>query len=299
MSVAEDSVNQLAGPLESGVLFAARRSGLSRSDDGGRTWTSAYAALALTAPLATSAVACSPGFAADGGVFAAVPSAILRSIDGGRQWEAAALPPPLLYVSALAVSPNFAADGQVFAGTVADGVWVSTDRGQSWAAWNFGLVDRRIMALTAAANEAGEPTLWAGTETGLFRSWNAGRAWREVALPAPRAALLSLAASAAGLFAGTEAGLLVSMDHGRAWRRLAARRLTGPINALWLSPHFAVDQTLAVIHADDLWLSADAGRSWTPRLLSEGAAPVAVAGSTPEALCVGLADGRLVPVPNL
>lgn len=52
------------------VCFAARSSGLYRSEDAGRTWCAAYDSLALPVPLATSAVAVSPGFASDGTVFA-------------------------------------------------------------------------------------------------------------------------------------------------------------------------------------------------------------------------------------
>ena len=53
-----------------GVCFAARQSGLYRSDDGGRTWRSLFEVLRLEALLPATSVALSPGFESDGAVFA-------------------------------------------------------------------------------------------------------------------------------------------------------------------------------------------------------------------------------------
>ena len=69
---------------QDGICFAACASGLRRSEDGGRTWQDAYAALNLEAALATAAVAVSPDFASDHNVFAGVGGGILRSVDGGQ-----------------------------------------------------------------------------------------------------------------------------------------------------------------------------------------------------------------------
>ena len=55
-----DIVNALAASPQferDGVCFAARNSGLYRSDDSGRSWRCAYDTLALDAPLVTTAVA--------------------------------------------------------------------------------------------------------------------------------------------------------------------------------------------------------------------------------------------------
>ena len=76
-----------------GACFAARNSGLYRSDDGGRSWRSAYDALALAEPLATTAVACSPAYERDHLVIAGASGGLLRSIDGGSTWHTAGDPP--------------------------------------------------------------------------------------------------------------------------------------------------------------------------------------------------------------
>ena len=92
---------------QDGICFAARPSGLYRSDDGGHTWHFTYGSLNLAQPLPATAVVVSPDFASDQSVFAGAPGGILHSVDGGQTWYVVMLtsPPPL--VSALVVSPNF------------------------------------------------------------------------------------------------------------------------------------------------------------------------------------------------
>ncbi|NIV35567.1 MAG: hypothetical protein GWN58_40785, partial [Anaerolineae bacterium] len=70
-----------------------------------------------------------------------------------------------------------------------------------------------------------------GVDSGIFRSTNGGRAWREVDFSPDLAPVLSLALSPAYaedgiLFAGTEShGLYRSQDGGRTWTRLGEERI--------------------------------------------------------------------------
>src|SRR5690349_15233470 len=86
-----DVVNALAASPDfrlDGICFAARNTGLYRSDDGGKSWLPLYGTLDLTAPLATTSVAVSPVFSSDQTVFAGVNGGILRSANAGTTWEA-------------------------------------------------------------------------------------------------------------------------------------------------------------------------------------------------------------------
>src|SRR5215813_730527 len=167
----------------SGVCFAARHGGLSRSEDGGITWRPAFDSLGLDVTLAATSVALSPEFQRDGVVLAGVPGGILRSGDGGMSWSSVLLPAPPPFISSLALSPDFANDGAAFAGTLEDGVFLTHDRGNRWEAWNIGLLDRSVLCLAVSPAFERDRTLFAGVESGIFYSANGGHFWRETAFP--------------------------------------------------------------------------------------------------------------------
>lgn len=291
-----------------GVCFAARASGLFRSEDGGFTWQAAYASLELETPLMTAAVAVSPDFEADKSVFAGVPGAILRSVDGGQGWYIATLPSPPSFVSTLVVSPNFAHDGTLLAGTLEDGVFRSSDRGRHWAAWNFSLLDLNVLSMAISLHFADDETLLVGTDSGIFRSTNGGRAWREVNFPSELAPVLSLALSPnyaddGVLFAGTESGgLFYSDDRGDSWTRLGEEVVTDAVNAIILSPQFPAKPDVLVLLGDALLSSRDGGRSWSDwktslpieQGLASVAAPLGLNSGAP--LLVGLVEGGVLRI---
>jgi photosystem II stability/assembly factor-like uncharacterized protein len=290
------------------VCFAARQSGLYRSEDGGLHWHLAYETLNLDAPLAATAVAVSPDFETDHSVFAGAQGGVLRSVDGGRHWHIASFPSPPPFVSTLAVSPNFTQDGVMLAGTMEDGVFRSADRGSHWSRWNFGLLDLHIYCLALSPDFAHDETLFAGTESGIFRSKNGGRAWREVNFPIEFAPVLSLALSpnyaASGvLFAGTESsGLFFSTDQGRTWARLGQDRITDAVNGIVLSPVFPAKPDILAVLSAALSISRDGGQSWSDwkarRAFEGGITCVATPdGLAPDArLLVGLIEGGVLRV---
>jgi len=289
------------------IIFAARQSGLYRSDDGGLTWHFAYDSLKLQIALPTAAVALSPSFNEDRTLFAGVSGGVLRSIDGGSSWEVAVLPTPPPQVTSLAVSPDFARDGTLFAGTLEDGVFRSADRGRSWAAWNFGLLDLSTLALVVSPGYQRDETLFAATESGIFRSTNGGRAWREVPFPIDLAPVLSLALSPSfaedeTIYAGTEEhGLHASRDCGRTWEQLGADGVEGALNALAASQESDGTTSLVAVLGQAVLVSVDGGRSWQECPVQaeqdEGftclALPFGTLTGSP--LLVGSTEGRVLP----
>jgi photosystem II stability/assembly factor-like uncharacterized protein len=209
-------------------------------------------------------------------------------------------------VTALAVSPNFAEDGIVLAGTMEDGVFRSADRGSSWAAWNFGLLDLSVFCMAVSPKFTDDETLFAGTTSGLFRSTNGGRAWREVDFPVDLAPVLSIVPSPdylhdGVLFVGTESnGLFSSADRGRTWTRLGEDVLTGAVNGIALSPQFPAKPEILVLLYDALLVSRDAGQSWSEwragtRLECDTASLAVPNGLDPAApLLIGLIDGSVI-----
>ncbi|MEJ5198595.1 MAG: hypothetical protein WHX53_06700 [Anaerolineae bacterium] len=289
-----------------GICFAARGSGLYRSTDGGATWQLAYASLGLDEAVATPAVAISPDFPSDHTVFAGVAGAILRSYDGGQTWYVSSLPTPPPVVSCLAVSPDYVRDGVVFAGTMEDGVFRSSDRGDHWVRWNFGLLDLHVMALALSPAFAADETLFAGVESGIFRSTNGGRAWREVPFPTDLAPVLSLALSPGFkqdgfLLAGTEEhGLWCSHDAGRSWSRLGEGMIEGSVNAILLAADFPRTPMILVVTSEGVRVSSDAGKTWDEVVVDLPADDSVVAVSAPlglkpgAPLLLGLSAGAVV-----
>ena len=160
--------------VEDGICYAARNSGLFRSNDGGSEWQLAYEALEPGTELPTTALALSPSYSSDCTLFAGVPGGIMRSENAGSIWYFSSLasPPPL--ISTLSVSPNFARDSTLLAGTMEDGLFRSEDRGVHWMACNFGLTDLSVLTLTMSPDFGVDDMVYLGTETGLFYSNNGG-----------------------------------------------------------------------------------------------------------------------------
>jgi photosystem II stability/assembly factor-like uncharacterized protein len=273
-----DPIYALAAPVSFGqpgvACFAARRTGLMRSDDGGHTWLNAFQSFLSGQLLATSSVALSPNYARDLVVFVGVHGGVVRSNDGGHSWRSAIFPPPAPMVVALAVSPNYSEDGILFAGTAENGVFVSSDGGANWSAWNFGLLDLNVLCLAISPNFVEDETLLAGTTTGLFVSSNGGRAWREVELPADLTAVLSLAISPhykddRTVFAGTEEqGLFQSsarkIQAGVPWEKIGQSSLTQPINAILIAADSPQPSDLLVVHGSELLTSPNQGETFQP-----------------------------------
>lgn len=308
----EDLVHSFAAPSGfkltqpgAGPCFAARSAGLYRSDDNGVTWNNAYTSLKLDEALPTMAVVLSPDFRRDGEIFTGVPGGVLHSSDGGRMWQVITFHSPPPAIAALVISPNYVEDGILLAGTVEDGVFRSDDHGRRWSSWNFGLLDLNILCLVISPDFQEDETIFAGTENGIFRSINGGRAWKEVNLPAGYDPVLSLAISPrfmkdGRIFAGTETkGVLVSEDQGETWTRLAETEITGPVNAIFLSPAFPDRPHLLILQGGQLMISLTGGQSWSAWQAKEPVAEDITAVFTPNGfeppapVLVGLMGGDI------
>jgi photosystem II stability/assembly factor-like uncharacterized protein len=191
------------------VLFVGTSVGVFRSTNGGRDWKQSNEG--LTAAVLSFAASGSSLFAGmhSGGVF--------RSIDHGQTWTHMNITGQ---VNALAASgPN------VFAGMrpkKSPGVilYRSTDNGETWAPADAGLSGTGLLALSVAG-----ANLFAGTESGAYRSSDLGRSWMKLnarfdppgEIPGDRH-FKAFAVLGEKIFAGTDRGVLVSTDQGASWR---------------------------------------------------------------------------------
>ena len=138
-----------------------------------------------------------------------------------------------------------------------------------WQPWNFGLFDLHVLCLAISPHWRDDETVFAGTETGLYRSSNGGRAWRVTDFPTDLAPILCMAyssseaASDTKIFAGTEGnGLHVSCHTAGNWQRLDARAIAPAVNQLQMVETAAGSCTLYALVDDGLCRSGDSGRTW-------------------------------------
>jgi len=252
-----------------GCCYAGRASGMYISPDTGKTWVPMYDSLGLTTPLSTLSVAIADEGEAQQTIFAGVAEGVLRSSDLGKRWQRSLFPAPPPIVAALAISPNFSDDGLVLAATLEEGIYRSSDRGQHWASANFGLLDLNVLALLISPNFNQDEMVFAATSSGIFRSTNAGLAWRETGFPPEDAPILSLAyflgveGAEKSLYAGTEtSGLFVSHDDATTWMPIAEGKFTEPINCLLVPYTQLPENRLLVATGVQLQLTQDGGRNW-------------------------------------
>ncbi len=232
-------------------------------------------------PAAITAVAASPSFPAQPYIIVGAADGLARSTDRGETWFTPTMP-QRSHVSQVALSPDFTEDGIGFAATLEDGVLVTTDHGQSWHSWNFGLLDLEVLTLAVSQNFSQDETVIAGAGTGIFRSTNGGRAWRELTIGEDAAPLSGLCFSQSTLVAASEtAGLYYSKDFGDTWQKRSAFR-SGQISALGASPDGSL---LAVATPTVVAVSSDAGANWTR---TEGKTPPGIVSIAP------LPDGAIL-----
>jgi photosystem II stability/assembly factor-like uncharacterized protein len=132
---------------QDGLVWAgAMEDGVYCSQDRGRHWATWNFGLL---DLNILCIAASPDFARDETLLVGAESGIYRSTNGGRAWREVEFPADLAPVLSLAFSPGYAEDGVVLAGTEANGLWISSDRGDSWTRLAQDKLDGPVSAVLA------------------------------------------------------------------------------------------------------------------------------------------------------
>ncbi|MFN8548718.1 MAG: T9SS type A sorting domain-containing protein [Candidatus Eisenbacteria bacterium] len=140
---------------------------------------------------------------------------LLRSTDAGLHW--------ITSNAGLAPGGNLremmVRGGDLFAATGGNGVWRSSDHGDSWTATsesdNNQLASELVFGLGAHGN-----TLFAGTSAnGVYRSTTNGASWTRANLGLPLGifSVLSLVSIDANVVAGTTDGIFLSTNDGGSW----------------------------------------------------------------------------------
>ncbi|MGI9294633.1 MAG: WD40/YVTN/BNR-like repeat-containing protein, partial [Pseudomonadales bacterium] len=136
----------------------------------------------FTARLAIGAPESGPGV-----LFLASGAGLFRSDDLGESWHHLTVPinGDRDFAMAVATSPNFASDGTVIASMRGQGLFISYNGGDSFAAFAPALAvnSRAISQLQFSPRYATDTTLYASSEEVLYRSRDGGTSWSVVARP--------------------------------------------------------------------------------------------------------------------
>lgn len=164
------------------------------------------------------------------------------STDNGASWSS---PSDMSYVgvNSLVVNNNIA-----LAGTYGNGIYVSSDLGQSWfpsdAGFNsdpWGGNCPTVNALIVSGND-----IFAGTsDSGIFRSSDDGFRWTPVSTGLASMDVLSLAAVGSDLFAGTMKGIFLSTNDGMSWSDISDGLTDSAVSAIGSDGPYLIAGTLA------------------------------------------------------
>ncbi|MDO9693362.1 MAG: PepSY domain-containing protein [Candidatus Latescibacteria bacterium] len=121
----------------------------------------------------------------------------------------------------------------------------------------------RDPVLRVVADPVRPGVLWQGRASGLWRSADAGGAWREVPMLSPPLEVAGIAVAGDTIWAAGAAGdLVVSRDGGAVWESLPGLPLEGArVRDLGVGPGGA----LYAWTTRGLFAGADGGRAWTAR----------------------------------
>jgi photosystem II stability/assembly factor-like uncharacterized protein len=232
----------------------ARRGGVARSNDGGRTFTM-LRGIDQESVRALALASSDPRVMAAGTV-----SGVFLSRDAGRTWGRITEngDSNLHHIESVAFDPN---DAQVLYAGTWHLAWKTTDGGASWAPIHRGMLDDSdVMTLTVERRDP--QNVYATACTGIYRSTDGAAAWKKLGgIPDSSRRTRSFALGNDDpnlLVAGTTEGLWISEDGAASWRLATRRELT--VNAVLLQP----DGTI-VVGAEDAGVlrSTDDGHTWS------------------------------------
>lgn len=207
-------------PSNPSILYAGTNR-IYRTSDAANSWTAISSTVTAGKVMSIGVGPATGGVVFSGGT----RGEIYRTdspADASPSWVYAGGGLPNRSVTSIAVAPDEQTVYATLSGTGTAHVWKSTDRGSSWTALSQsnGLPDEPFNAI--AIHPADPQTLYAGSDYGVYASFDGGATWSPYGSGLPRAAVDSLQVSA-------QQGLLQAGTHGRGlWQTVA--QTSGTLN---------------------------------------------------------------------
>ncbi len=248
----------IVDPVNSQVLYAAvpggTVAGVYRSSDRGATWLRTNLRDPARALLFAAGVEHSDFWDAwlTFDLLALTSNGLQVTANQGASWRR--LAPGLPDVSQVAIDPGDPSVLYLISGGV---VFRSSDGGETVTPISPATLGRNVVAVTAS----GSGSFLAGSERGLYRSKDAGRAWEIANLGIREVFVHSLAVDStdpAVVFAAGPWGISETRDGGRSWIEPAAQSPNAEVVVIDPSAH----STLYAAGSAGVHKSTDGGQSW-------------------------------------
>ncbi len=266
------SASSLAMSADDAIWLTGTSNGLYATTDHAATWVPYGSPRQYIYQVAVSPVYAADHTAFVEGSYGGMGASLLRTTDGGATWQSVR---SLNYSGELALSPQYATDHTVYA--IDSGVWRSSDGGSNWnAVGTWPDFNQPYQHLALPPNYPVDATVFAAGP-GFWRLPSGETVWRPAASGLLSTTSISTIAVAPN-YAGNHTLLAASVEYPTEGVRSAVLRSDdggvnwqpsdiGLPNAEWrsiaFSPNYAVDHTVYLVSATQLYRSSDDGHRWT------------------------------------
>jgi len=224
------------------IVYAGTHDGLFATTDNGITWAqnNFLANIPVSSILidTNNNIYCGTGYYNNG-------NGVFYSTDGGQIWTQLGL------AGKIVLSLVFDSEGNLYAGTKQDGLYKTTDLGQTWLQYDKGLYRKEVFRLKLN----NEDDIFIGSENeGIFRSTNYGDSFDHIGLPVSNVKNIVFSGDSL-IFASTPSGVQKYNRLAKKWTNIGLQNVeavtTTPGNYLY-----------AGTFDEGLYKSTDLGNTW-------------------------------------
>ncbi|MBX2976277.1 MAG: T9SS type A sorting domain-containing protein [Ignavibacteriaceae bacterium] len=232
------------------IVYAGTHDGLFATTDNGLTWAqnNFLSNIPVSSILIDSAnnIYCGTGYYSNG-------NGVFYSTDGGLNWTQLGL------AGKIVLSLAFDSQGNLYAGTKQDGLYKTTDLGQTWVQYNQGLYKKDVFRLKLN----NEDMIFIGSEGdggfssgggGIFRSMNNSDFFEHIGLPISNVKNIVFSGDSL-IFASTPSGVQKYNKKNSKWSNVGLHDVFG----VTISPDGIL---FAATFGEGLFKSTNLGESW-------------------------------------
>ena len=281
-----------ANPAKPDIFYAGSfGQGVYKSIDFGKTWSKTG-----SGPDNVNDIAINPSRTAT--VYAATDDGLYESNDSGADWDSVSAGFTGVPVYSIAVQPS---DPSVIYTATDRGLFKSTDAANSWTRINSGIITTgtqgpfaRRITIDPTANS----TVYAGTFSGenydadIYKSTDGGTSWTQINRELSNTIVYCLAFDAADTalaYAGTSTlGVLKSTNGGLSWQEANSGLTSFLVRAVAVNPDTS---DVYAGTASGLFISSDAGETWTEKSPNHEVYHIGVDPFAPENIYIGTNNG--------